>query len=1162
MRFIRQYKRCLVLLLTAFALLVTLASTATPVSALTWELPDREMMENPDGTKPNGGVMIEIAQTGSDIFLDANSSWAKVYYEPGVPDVAVQLYSGTFACGSGTRDIFCNDPAAVNYNFYYADPALEASNPQPTPFYSINSADLDQGNYGWQTVPGAFPLPPGGPVDTGAGMKYVIYVEAIWNGGSAKPGTGRINAFKVATVYAGGLTGYWGGPGNATSGPLGLAYALQERSKPDDTEETIAVEFATSCAALPPSQKYLKWRDADAAPGGTPNDGGEFPGDDPISFELIETNIDGSNPTPIISVGSADIGSDGEYKEIPFTARTDKKYIWRWYNVNKNNGIQLWMPFDTFYFGKTCSPPVSGNGNVQGRVFNDTNNNGVHDSGEQIIENPGVSGCTYPDRRALADVVISAPGGSSTPNLCGPAAFNAALYKISTPVGNNITVTLDPPDGWISTNGTTRTGITVTAGNDTDVGPWFGIREVKQGVQGRVFIDDNNNGSFDGADRIIKNPASACTGPNVYVPNVTVTATTAPGSPTGDLSVCNGPFAAEPLMQGPGTYSLYLIPTPSGNQTVRVNLPLDWVPNWKGITRNYYVPPNEMGGPNSVHDYFGILPRAPDIARYCSNSESLAQINWPSAGLSVSGGYYVDISTSSTFSTYQNKHVPAGTSIGNVPVGFSPGPIGPKLAENTTYYMRIYYLGPNVHSAVQTFTSDSCPRLTCGTLTPTDVESMDPVDMRASFTNIGQGQLAASANLGVSYSGTPNYSNANTAYTQRPLPGNNTTAISDPGAIAFSQPAGMYTVTWTVTGDSRSNSLTGPTACSANVRVSDKPYLRAYGGDVVVGLSQPPGTLTCPGWNSVAGSSINTFSKTTGQGAGVQLAAFALGQIEGFNTTSGQTAAAPPGPTGLGSFPKGLAFANRGTGFGGSANGGGSELPWCPPDYFASHPDTPASGAFLQALITPLFGMDSNSYYYDATAPPPSPLDPLYQFKLNNSVFKATCLPLLPCNNLGSDDKIAIYVKGDVIIDGDITYDLANWSVGNIPSLYVIAQGNIYIQPGVNQIDGVYIAQDDGSGNKGRIYTCADGKNVPTQAFMVANCRRKLTVNGTLIAQRLRLFRLNNSRLQSTPQELSSSPTIAEMVSFGAETWLTVPAPYPPSTIDGYDAATSLPPTL
>ncbi len=1131
--------------------------SAQRADALSYEVPDRNNFTN------GQNVYLEIAQPGNGVALDVEDAWAKLYWDPSVtPPIQLQIMDGDYSgCADraidsyGAGDAPCDDNGDVRYNFYYAT-GTNGSSREAAPFASVLSTEWSATDWHnkWQnplekSFPGGnVPTPPGGPIDTGGGVsRYVVYIQAIWETG----GSGRINGFRIASKSAGGQGSLWSG---------GQPYAIQNRIDDNSSEGRFDFEFAPQCNAPTSLSVPLRWRDADAASlSGVPDDGSEFDGDNEISFDLYDGPV-GSDPTNLIlhidSGTSPNIGGNGDYREINFDAKNDRVYRWRWNGVNRRNGVQMWMPFDTFYFAKNCPPPSGGDQGVQGRVFNDVNNNKQYDDGEPIFANPSSAcGGGY----SSVPATVTAAGNTGNLNVCNPDP----LYKIPTPPGTQ-TANLNVPPGWTSTNGTSRI-VDVPNGSyySMTYAQWFGIRQARQGVQGRVFIDDNDDGYFNKyTDQIVRNPGNACSSSNVYVPGVTVTAT--PPNATGDLSVCNAGNGA--FIYSPDLYALYQIETPPGSINVRVNVPAGWKINDRlGANRTQYVSNNNLTSMATVDEYFAILPDMPSVTPYCSNGNSFANISWPNSGMSISG-HYVDIGTSSNFApgTFSNRYVGGSTSVSGAPGSFSGNPTG-QLVEGATYYARIYYQGPNVHSAVRQFTADRCPRLSCGTLQPTEAESNDPIDMRVSFNNIGQGQLAAGANLGVSYTGTPNYSNGNTAYSARPLPAGQT-ALSNSGAISFSQPAGDYTITWTVTGDPRANSLTGATACTGTIRVSDKPYFRAYGGDVVVGISQPPGTLSCPGWNSVAGSSIKAFTTSSGpgigKGAGVQLAAFALGQIDGFSTTTGQMSATPPGAQGTGIFPKGLAFANKGSGSGNSTYGGGSELPWCPPDYFNtdSRPAAP-SGTFLTALLTPLTGLASDSYFYDATMPPPFPLPGLYEFRLNNGTFKATCLPLLPCNNLGNDDRITVYVNGDVIIDGDITYDTSNWSVGKIPSLYVIAKGNIYIQPNVTQIDGVYIAQEGAPGT-GRIYTCANGKNVPTQTFLVDSCRTKLTVNGTLIAQRLRLFRLNNSRLQSSPQELSGSPTIAEMVSFGPETWLTVPAPFPPSTIDGYDAATSLPPTL
>ncbi len=337
----------------AFVSVLFLLGQSPSVGAVSYELPDSNGFTTPGGGPPNWYVTLEISQPGSGIALNAPESWGKMYYTPAAPPLRMQILDGDFSnCGSNQYDSQgsgasgCFDAGAVNYEFYFGDAATNGSTPEPWPFMTINSSSL--ANNIWNDF--GVPTPPSGPLDTGAGFRYVIYTRAVWTTGG--PAEGRINGFKIASKSCCGTASYWSGGGG---------YAVQDRVNATNTEIDFTFEFAPPCNAPGSQTALLRWNDADAASnGGLPADGAQFPGDTQIRFELFEADPGGGGAVLIrnIDAGTApNIGGNGQYRDISFTARSDKVYIWKWYKVNRNNGVQMWVPFDSFYYDKQCNPP-------------------------------------------------------------------------------------------------------------------------------------------------------------------------------------------------------------------------------------------------------------------------------------------------------------------------------------------------------------------------------------------------------------------------------------------------------------------------------------------------------------------------------------------------------------------------------------------------------------------------------------------------------------------------------------------------------------------------------------------------------------------------------------------------------------------------------------
>ena len=299
------------------------------------------------------------------------------------------------------------------------------------------------------------------------------------------------------------------------------------------------------------------------------------------------------------------------------------------------------------------------------------------------------------------------------------------------------------------------------------------------------------------------------------------------------------------------------------------------------------------------------------------------------------------------------------------------------------------------------------------------------------------------------------------------------------------------------------------------------PYVNVYGGDVVTGGGIKAGNSCL----SNDAANIVTWNRNdqTFSGAGTQFAARATGDINGFATA--QHNSGNPSVT----SPTGLAFANSNASLGTGVYGG--KLGSTPPciDYVSRIP----SG------ISPT----------------------------GSQTIPATTVPNGPTVK---------YVKGNVYILGDITYQNSFWSsIKEIPSYKLVVEGNIYISSAVRRLDGLYVAVPASNGDGGTIYTCATGMGeVPTTSYDSSGghlCSNQLVVNGSFVAKKVKLLRtcgtLGLADITERPvyaggtdaNKCSDSNHAAEVFNYSALDWLT--ATQGP-LLDKYDAATSLPPVL
>jgi hypothetical protein len=336
--------------------------------------------------------------------------------------------------------------------------------------------------------------------------------------------------------------------------------------------------------------------------------------------------------------------------------------------------------------------------------------------------------------------------------------------------------------------------------------------------------------------------------------------------------------------------------------------------------------------------------------------------------------------------------------------------------------------------------------------------------------------------------------------------------------------------------------------------INNKPYVQFFGNDVSAGGGFKNSiTASCANGGGITTESIGLGPLARGSGS--ELAALSIGPISSFPSAFLRTTS----PTSI----NGLSFSNT-LGFAGSGNLGGQH---CIPDYYATLPSTHQ-------------GIDNTT------------ID-----KLGNTTapFRSTEPTQTVVGNLTINHGVhsALYVtKGDLYINGNITFDGGTssdpWtSTDDIPSLYIVVQsGNIYIDPSVNQLDGVFVAQPSAkTGAGGTIDTCATvSGSLTTAAAMFDNCSGQLTVNGAFISNKVRLTRtyasLRNSVAGEHPANQGgdcnkkgnvpggrtdqSYSCAAEVFNFSPETYLAPTSTSPPSGPQQptYDYITSLSPVL
>ena len=320
--------------------------------------------------------------------------------------------------------------------------------------------------------------------------------------------------------------------------------------------------------------------------------------------------------------------------------------------------------------------------------------------------------------------------------------------------------------------------------------------------------------------------------------------------------------------------------------------------------------------------------------------------------------------------------------------------------------------------------------------------------------------------------------------------------------------------------------------CKTTVTPKTRPFFKVLQGDIATGggfrsgtsCSTNPATFISPSTqgNKFAGGLRAFANPNARKGSSADFAAYALGVIQGTSD----------GPLGFFSgliSGADLRFANTTEPLGGQLDNGVfvNYNAHCATDYFTVTQNSPIAQSAGDADINAL-APTPGSYQYLFT--PASGV-----LNLNGSLSKGTSL--------------TIYVDGDVNIHKPITYD-GGWSpaAGDVPYLAVIVKGNIHVAGAVERIDGFYVAQPKtGQPNSGIFSTCSFAVDFAKSSNM-QNCRPgPLTVNGSIIAQKIYMARTNGTLCKEEAScGAAAAGNVAEFFNFTPSMVLGLPAFAPP----------------
>ena len=198
-------------------------------------------------------------------------------------------------------------------------------------------------------------------------------------------------------------------------------------------------------------------------------------------------------------------------------------------------------------------------------------------------------------------------------------------------------------------------------------------------------------------------------------------------------------------------------------------------------------------------------------------------------------------------------------------------------------------------------------------------------------------------------------------------------------------------------------------------------------------------------------------------------------------------------------------------------------------------------------------------------------------YKLNSLTNKSLASRTLTISNSAAGSDLE-YSKGTIYVDGNIyiTDDIINNEnyIFTHPSqlgyLILVARGNIYIDPSVQRIDALLVAYPEEGldrsnslaiAKKGKLFTCMKLASNWSRSTHYASCKNKLTINGALVAQTVKLGRIHETvLLAKTPKDTPADNNASEVINVLPEYLLAQPElPLFPDWIYTPDSTATIP---
>ncbi len=1071
----------------------------------------------PEPTNFTGNkIRLLVSNTSPGNSLVAPMSRVKIYSTK--PDLRLNIY-GLAHCGTDSLDNDTNVFSYTNYKIYKTD---SAENQSGSPSFSVNNTHdcvySINTPYSIHITSSALYSPKSTVV--GHEQWYVYIFQADLSAGG-------VNGFTLEAPDSGSLIGY--------SNDSTDQFALQNRDAPPGGYTDFSLPFAADCTVKNSVSIELKWFD---------DDWGNLQTNSDFTFKLHDAT-DGSD---VALTGNGQNGvklyhpkqGPGKSGIVTGTINSRHKYVWQWFNVANDNGIQFRLPYDSIFYNTICDPIVDG---VK-----------IDDSGVSATGTAAGYGGTAvfnTDRvYAYTDAAMTtlARGTNTNPFYFRDHSSSIPAYNTGLSGGTKYwfkDLDAGSHPGW------TLRGYTYCEGTSCGSDDLTKLTNIRAGDSFSVTLQNRDQYHV----RFIYE--------NTGVPptaNLTLSCTTAT-SVFGDADKYSASSADLYTPGISGTHIAGLVKTSDtgvSTQTTDIRSYPDGT-QFTLVSHNIKPDGSAVGSGDAIDVATkpNCTPVISGLVAVCNGSISGSAFDQSNSAAPVTINI-IDTGTNRTTTTTATPGFSVPISNFDNPYqdgadhAFSVTAVDTDGNANTTANIVMTGCGQFLITVIPSASFDPSDEAPTKFTATNQVQvtypgwsvsgpSVSNTSNTSTLTKNGGGisptcPAAALTNNGASVPATYNYCVDIAAPVAGDIYCTNITATPQTGIVDKN---GVIL--------SSSGTATASPACAT---VTNKPFFKVYNSSVSTGGD----VGKCTSDTGALSGFFNNVDSSNGYGASAQLGTYALAHISGF--ASNQTTNTRS--------PSELAFANTRvtpTGLIGSPNrtsaylGGELTGKRCITGIAGSPDGTPlsfASGG--QINLVPILS-------------PGGGQPPVSQYNQNLVIFNG------PSNKTVKYDKnIAIYVTGDVYISDNIVYDQAGWSIGSVPSFVLSVTGNIYIDPSVTQLDGSYQAA-------GNIYTCAKdnggGSFAPiTAGSLYSQCNNQLTVTGSFIAKKLNLLRTYGSlRDDATglpvPCNNAGSATTthttcaAEVFEFSPEQYLANPATRQAGGgAIQYDAITSLPPVL